>query len=197
MPPLHIITVLTTMHCTSKSLSLLFLFLCSHATAQPNAPANSTSGAQGSPVFSNDTPGAAFWLESIKHQGVAAFRPNSTYQVFRNVKDFGAKGPNLCLLTHREIPADRSEGDGITDDTRAINLAISDGNRCGPKSCQSSTTSPAVVYFPAGIYSISAQSSIIITRRSSATLTIYLSSKLPRTSRRLLWLTVISICLQM
>jgi hypothetical protein len=28
-----------------------------------------------------------FWLESIKHQGTAAFNPNpETYQVFRNVK---------------------------------------------------------------------------------------------------------------
>ena len=49
-----------------------------------------------------------------------------------------------------------SKGDGATIDTAAINLAISSGNRCGPKSCQSSKTSPAVVYFPAGTYRISA-----------------------------------------
>jgi len=34
----------------------------------------------------------SYWLENIKHQGVAAFNPDMTYQVFRNVKDFGAKG---------------------------------------------------------------------------------------------------------
>lgn len=45
--------------------------------------------------------------------------------------------------------------DGVTDDTAAINKAISDGNRCAPGSCASSTTSPAVVYFPAGTYIIS------------------------------------------
>jgi hypothetical protein len=35
---------------------------------------------------------ASYWLADIKHQGVAAFNPDTTYQVFRNVKDFGAKG---------------------------------------------------------------------------------------------------------
>lgn len=32
-----------------------------------------------------------FWVASIKRQGVAAFG-RSDYQIFRNVKDFGAKG---------------------------------------------------------------------------------------------------------
>jgi len=31
-------------------------------------------------------------MEAIKHQGSASFNPDTTYQVFRNVKDFGAKG---------------------------------------------------------------------------------------------------------
>jgi glucan 1,3-beta-glucosidase len=35
---------------------------------------------------------ASYWLADIKHQGIAAFNPDPTYQVFRNVKDFGAKG---------------------------------------------------------------------------------------------------------
>jgi hypothetical protein len=35
---------------------------------------------------------ASYWLADIKHQGVAAFNPDPTYQVFSNVKDFGAKG---------------------------------------------------------------------------------------------------------
>lgn len=35
----------------------------------------------------------AYWLADIAHQGVAAFNPNpSGYTVFRNVKDYGAKG---------------------------------------------------------------------------------------------------------
>lgn len=35
----------------------------------------------------------AYWLANIDHQGVAAFNNNpSGYTVFRNVKDYGAKG---------------------------------------------------------------------------------------------------------
>ncbi|KAJ7030627.1 exo-beta-1,3-glucanase, partial [Mycena alexandri] len=83
-------------------------------------------------------PAAPFWMQNIKHQGIAAFNPNSTtYQVFRNVLDFGAKG------------------DGITDDTIGP-AAISAGNRCGGGSCPSSTTTPAVVFFPRGKYVVSA-----------------------------------------
>ncbi|TEY82442.1 hypothetical protein BOTCAL_0029g00310 [Botryotinia calthae] len=80
----------------------------------------------------------SYWLEDIAHQGLAPFNFNDTsYQVFRNVKDFGAKG------------------DGVTDDTVAINKAISSGGRCKPGDCQSTTTTPATVYFPAGTYVIS------------------------------------------
>ncbi|KAI1085509.1 putative Exo-beta-1,3-glucanae [Whalleya microplaca] len=77
----------------------------------------------------------AFWVEHMQPQGIAAFNPKpDTYQVFRNVKDFGAKG------------------DGKTDDTAAINKAISSGDRCAPGTCASSTTTPALVYFPNGTY---------------------------------------------
>jgi glucan 1,3-beta-glucosidase len=42
----------------------------------------------------------------------------------------------------------------VTDDTGAINKAMSSGGRCG-EGCFSSTTTPAIVYFPAGSYVIS------------------------------------------
>lgn len=35
---------------------------------------------------------AAYWMEEIAHQGLASFNEDKTYQVFRNVKDFGAVG---------------------------------------------------------------------------------------------------------
>ncbi|TFY57372.1 hypothetical protein EVJ58_g7056 [Rhodofomes roseus] len=83
-------------------------------------------------------PGEPYWMEGIKHQGMAAFNPKpEAYQVFRNVKDFGAVG------------------DGRADDTEAINAAMSYGGRCGGGNCESSTVTPAVVYFPQGIYKVS------------------------------------------
>ncbi|KAL4069057.1 glycoside hydrolase family 55 protein [Scleroderma citrinum] len=84
------------------------------------------------------SPSDPYWMEAIKHQGTSAFNSNpSSYQVFRNVKDFGAKG------------------DGVTDDTAAINSAMSSGGRCGEGTCESSTVTPAIVYFPEGTYLVS------------------------------------------
>jgi len=34
----------------------------------------------------------SYWLDDIKHQGVAAFNSNTNYTVYRNVKDYGAVG---------------------------------------------------------------------------------------------------------
>ena len=33
-----------------------------------------------------------FWMEDIGHYGRSPYHPDSNYQVFRNVKDFGAVG---------------------------------------------------------------------------------------------------------
>lgn len=33
-----------------------------------------------------------YWVAGVKHQGIVAFGNGTEYQVFRNVKDFGAKG---------------------------------------------------------------------------------------------------------
>ncbi|CZR66146.1 probable glucan 1,3-beta-glucosidase [Phialocephala subalpina] len=79
---------------------------------------------------------SSYWLANIARQGTVAYG-TSGYQVFRNVQDFGAKG------------------DGSTDDTAAINAAITAGTRCG-QGCDSSTITPALVYFPPGTYMISA-----------------------------------------
>ncbi|KAJ6500482.1 exo-beta-1,3-glucanase [Mycena sanguinolenta] len=90
----------------------------------------------------NAAPGDPFWMQNIKHQGIAAFNPDpTTYQVFRNVKDFGAKG------------------DGVTDDTAGMFMrsAIALGDRCqgGFDVCNSTTITPAVVFFPQGTYLVS------------------------------------------
>ncbi|GLB40558.1 putative glycoside hydrolase family 55 protein [Lyophyllum shimeji] len=82
--------------------------------------------------------GDPYWMQTIKRNGTSPFNPNTGgYKVYRNVKDYGAKG------------------DGVTDDSAAINSAITDGSRCGNGTCHSSTVVPALVYFPAGTYLVS------------------------------------------
>lgn len=56
-----------------------------HDRSQPGVPVSLVDGELPS--------GAPYWLEQIKHQGISAFNSApDTYQVFRNVKSFGAKG---------------------------------------------------------------------------------------------------------
>ncbi|KAJ9136814.1 Pectin lyase-like protein [Pleurostoma richardsiae] len=105
-------------------LALRLFTLPSLAAPAPAPQAQTTTAASSS-----------YWVASITRQGTAAFGATD-YKVFRNVKDYGAVG------------------DGSTDDTAAINSAISDGDRCG-QGCDSSTTTPALVYFPPGTYVVS------------------------------------------
>lgn len=78
---------------------------------------------------------SSYWVSSIERRSTVPFG-SSSFKVYRNVEDYGAKG------------------DGTTDSTDAINNAITDGNRCG-LGCDSSTTTPAIVYFPPGTYLVS------------------------------------------
>ncbi|KAK4208040.1 pectate lyase superfamily protein-domain-containing protein [Rhypophila decipiens] len=92
-----------------------------------------------SPTLAAPSPRQAssgWWLSNIERQGVVPFNDEAGYKVFRNVKEYGAVG------------------DGSTDDTEAINKAISDGKRCA-QNCSSSTNTPALVYFPPGTYVVS------------------------------------------
>jgi hypothetical protein len=81
-----------------------------------------------------------YWAADIAH-GIMPHAP-AGYQMFRNVRDFGAVG------------------DGTTDDTAAINRAASwmsatnSEERCGVE-CGQTTKLGAVVYFPSGNYLIS------------------------------------------
>lgn len=100
---------------------------------ETNVPVTSNGKLPVSQSTKRDAP--QFWMEQINMNGKAPYA-DADYAVFRNVRDFGAKG------------------DGKTDDTDAINRAIVSGDRCG-QSCGSSTRKPAVVYFPEGTYLVS------------------------------------------
>ena len=75
------------------------------------------SPSEGIKRSTENTAASTFWFENIKRRGNT---------VYRNVKDLGAKG------------------DGVTDDTAAIQRAIS-----------GRSTTRSVIYFPAGTYLVS------------------------------------------
>ncbi|KAH8646744.1 pectate lyase superfamily protein-domain-containing protein, partial [Xylariales sp. PMI_506] len=79
---------------------------------------------------------SSYWLANLADYGTHPLA-DSSYPWFRNVMDYGAKG------------------DGVTDDTDAINAAIaaggSSGGRCAPP-CNSTSVYGAIVYIPPGTY---------------------------------------------
>ena len=72
------------------------------------SPFAETLSAEMANCHANDSPKSkSFWLPNVPHQGTSPFLSDSSdYVVYRNVKDFGAKG------------------DGTTDDSAAFNAAI-------------------------------------------------------------------------
>ena len=97
-----------------------------------------TSTVSASPVARSDLgerSSSSYWLANIARNGSPPFG-TAGYTIYRDVTKYGA------------------DASGQTDSTAAINKAISDGGRCG-KGCDSSTTSPAIVYFPPGTYLVS------------------------------------------
>jgi glucan 1,3-beta-glucosidase len=115
---------------------VLSLLLCATALAAPTGSALvARAGTSCTTTLTPDVFSGEMWIDTITHNGTSAFGP-SGYTVYRNVMNYGCKG------------------DGVTDDTNCINTAISTGGRCG-SGCGESTTTPAVVYFPAGKYLIS------------------------------------------
>ncbi|KAF7173027.1 hypothetical protein CNMCM5623_005136 [Aspergillus felis] len=85
---------------------------------------------------------SSYWMATMEQNGASPYAP-AGYKVWRNVMDYGAKG------------------DGVTDDTEAINRAISDGGRCGA-GCRSSTIFPAVLLGdPTNVPTILAASSFV------------------------------------
>lgn len=92
------------------------------------------------PLTERQAASTAYWYSLVQHNGISPTITNgANWTVFRNVKDFGAKG------------------DGVTDDSAAIRNAIVMGNTQGDRASGvfGMTQQPAVVYFPAGTYIVS------------------------------------------
>jgi glucan 1,3-beta-glucosidase len=61
----------------------------------------SSAPATGTVAAPRAAAGSTYWLASITRQGTVAYGGSSDYKVFRNVKDFGAKGDGMfCPLSH-------------------------------------------------------------------------------------------------
>ncbi|KAF7368568.1 Glucan 1,3-beta-glucosidase [Mycena venus] len=108
---------------------ILFRLLVGIPAALASCAAPPTPSGSATDVFWMDT-------ESLHADGTSPFNPTAGYKVFRNV-----------------ITDYQAVGDGVHDDTANINAAISAMGRCG-EGCNSSTVSPAVIYFPHGKYRI-------------------------------------------
>ncbi|KAJ2894209.1 hypothetical protein MKZ38_007825 [Zalerion maritima] len=106
------------------------------ATLVAEANAAAAPDAVGGKVEGRELP-KSFWMGQVSHKGTMPWGDDPEYNVFRNVIEYGATG------------------NGLDDDSDAIELAMSDGGRCVNEYCHGSTTKNAIVYFPPGTYLVS------------------------------------------
>ncbi|KAF2172022.1 glycoside hydrolase family 55 protein [Zasmidium cellare ATCC 36951] len=118
--------------------ALLSSITCVYGTPVPaEGPVNNQAQAScGGPVASNPS---TFWYEHITHDGTSPFINDNNWVVFRNVVSY------------------RADSSGNSDSQSAIQNAINDGSNSGYSRTTNSlgtTGQPAVVYLPAGTYTI-------------------------------------------
>ncbi|KAK4574985.1 hypothetical protein LTR86_000835 [Recurvomyces mirabilis] len=127
------------MHSFIKALSALLALTATTTTARPTTESTSS-------LSTRQSSSSGYWLgQSSFHKNAPVWgNSNTNYPIFRDVTDTRFGGG--------------AKGDGVTDDTAAINFAINatlgSNQRCGV-GCNSSTISPAIVYFPPGKYLVS------------------------------------------
>jgi glucan 1,3-beta-glucosidase len=121
--------------------ALVLFLLATHIVAAPTEPSEAEVCANlletRQACVLTQTNSKEFWYEEIHNNGISPFIPDGdSWPVFRNVKSF------------------RAEGDGLTDDSLAIQNAIDAGTNFANRSTNSlgTTGQPAVLYFPSGTY---------------------------------------------
>lgn len=113
----------------------------------------------------------SYWMGSITRKGTVPWGGDDKYKVFEQLEVYSANALLIHPQVFRNVRDYGAKGDGTTvrlacsiwliftnrltqDDTKAIKDALNDGKRCGEK-CNGSTTKNAIVYFPPGKYRIS------------------------------------------
>ena len=74
------------------SIHTSFLLFLAHILLLLGLPAGLVDARPVRDMVREEKRASDFWLADIKHQGIVPFGSGGDYQVFRNVKDFGAKG---------------------------------------------------------------------------------------------------------
>src|ERR1700733_4938549 len=104
------------MYDQSTTMLVLFAALCFITLAAGTQPCNQPMGP------GTATPEDPFWMQSIKHQGIAAYNPSpNEYHVFRNVMVSRPGATTLAYnyqLLRTYLKDFGAKGDGISDDTK-------------------------------------------------------------------------------
>jgi hypothetical protein len=66
--------------------------LSPNASSSAQSSSNASSLSSPSSAAGTDQAGCSYWYESMPRNGISAFNGDGSYQVYRSVKDFGAKG---------------------------------------------------------------------------------------------------------
>lgn len=98
-----------------------------------------------------------YWVNEVAHDGLPVMGANPDWMVSSFY--LSTKHHAHCVFqVYRDVTnpmfAGGAKGDGIHDDTAAINAAISYGGNCG-QGCLSSSVKSTFIYFPRGTYLIS------------------------------------------
>jgi len=75
-----------------SSSSLILNASSSQSTSVEASSTFASPTSSSSPPVEPQQDGCSYWYEDMPHQGISAFNGDSSYQVFRSVKDFGARG---------------------------------------------------------------------------------------------------------
>ncbi|EJP61727.1 Pectin lyase fold/virulence factor [Beauveria bassiana ARSEF 2860] len=96
------------------------------------------------------------WTFTLVSHGKALYLGEMILPMYVYIKKFVMSLPNQSIkVIFRNVLDYGAVGDGVTDDTKAINKAMGTNSTRCDRGCNGSTTKNAIVYFPPGKYLVS------------------------------------------